>query len=149
MMPLTERARRVLARSEAVAREAGAPEVQPHHLLASLLAEEGSMATRLLVSLGANVKGLSSMALPEAATGRPGPTSARSSLRVGQVPFAPETKGIIDQAADEARSIGHAYVGTEHLLLALAAWDGPVGRLLRQQGASPDALRSALRQVLG
>jgi ATP-dependent Clp protease ATP-binding subunit ClpA len=65
----------------------------------------------------------------------------------GQIPFTPRSKKVLELALREALSLGHNYIGTEHLLLALAReGDGVAARILLDFDASP---RTIAREVLG
>lgn len=146
LLLLTERTQQVLKRAEAAAVRAGADTVDPAHLFAALLGQEGSMALRILEQLHIDPHRL----VPQdtraaAATGDGGSGTGT----IGRVPFAPDAKGLVERAAAEASALGHAYVGTEHLLLALASSRQPVADALRQHGASPERIRQALRELLG
>jgi ATP-dependent Clp protease ATP-binding subunit ClpA len=63
--------------------------------------------------------------------------------------FTESAREAVAQAQEEARSLGHDYIGTEHLLLGAAAAPGEAARVLTENGATPDALRTALRRELG
>jgi ATP-dependent Clp protease ATP-binding subunit ClpA len=63
--------------------------------------------------------------------------------------FTESAREAVVQAQEEARSLGHDYIGTEHLLLGAAAAPGDAARVLAENGATPDALRTALRTELG
>ena len=63
--------------------------------------------------------------------------------------FTEDAREVVERAQAEARALGHDYIGTEHLLLGAAATDGDVARVMATNGATPDALRDALRAELG
>lgn len=63
--------------------------------------------------------------------------------------FTDDARDVVVQAQAEARALGHAYIGTEHLLLGAAATGGDAGRVLAGHGATPDALRAAIRAEVG
>jgi ATP-dependent Clp protease ATP-binding subunit ClpA len=63
--------------------------------------------------------------------------------------FTDSAREIVVQAQEEARSLGHDYIGTEHLLLGAAAAPGDAARVLAEHGATPDALRAAVRAEIG
>jgi Clp amino terminal domain, pathogenicity island component len=76
---------------------------------------------------------------------------ARRSRGRGQGPlarFTQEAKDVIVKAQEEARSLGHNYLGAEHLLLALTV-DPNVGPLLRAAGASRKAVLKTVREIVG
>ena len=66
---------------------------------------------------------------------------ARSSLR-------PKRRSVLEQAVEEARRLGHHYIGTEHILLGLVRGEGPAMDVLRKLGVTPDQIRRQTRRVL-
>src|ERR1700749_1583523 len=134
------------ALSAAVRRAAadGNPQVDPLHLLVALIAQNGGTNGPLLRAVGA-------------ATG-PGAKEAETRLgrlpRVnGQTASAPEMSrpmlSVINTAVARAREMNDEYVSTEHLLVGLAADGGQAATLLRDAGATPEALLEAFTQVRG
>jgi len=63
--------------------------------------------------------------------------------------FTDDAREVVERAQAEARALGHQYIGTEHLLLGAAVTDGDVARVLAANGATPDALRDAIRAEVG
>jgi ATP-dependent Clp protease ATP-binding subunit ClpA len=63
--------------------------------------------------------------------------------------FTEAARETVVQAQAEAQALGHEYIGTEHLLLGAAATPGDAARVLAENGATPDALRAAVRTVIG
>ncbi|MCO7273913.1 MULTISPECIES: ATP-dependent chaperone ClpB [Cellulosimicrobium] len=123
---------------------AGNPQLEPTHLLAALLAQEGGVAVGLLDAVGADKQAVGQkvraalVALPTAsgsAVAQPTPSRATSTA--------------LDNAAKEAQALGDEYVSTEHLLLGIAAGSSQAATILQQAGATADALRSALPAVRG
>src|SRR5206468_9438983 len=67
----------------------------------------------------------------------------------GQIPFTPRAKMVLELALREALSLGHNYIGTEHLLLGIAREDnGVASQILRDAGSDADAIRDAVIGVL-
>ena len=134
------------ALSAAVRRAAadGNPHVDPLHLLVALIAQNGGTAAPLLRAVGADPAVVANDA--EARLGR----LPRAS---GQTLSAPETSrpllAVINTATARAREMNDEYVSTEHLLVGLAADGGQAAALLRDAGATPDALLEAFAQVRG
>src|SRR4029450_4483356 len=65
----------------------------------------------------------------------------------GQIPFTPRAKKVLELSLREARSMGHNYIGTEHVLLALGRESDGVGaRILQDFGAGPETVR---RETMG
>jgi len=137
----TERAQRVVVLAQDEARKLQSDHVGVEHLLLGLLREQESTAARALASIGLKVDPV------RAAVAKilgPGPGAVS-----GEISFSPGAKKVMVEAAiDEARLLGHNYVGTEHLLLGLLR-DGQMLGLLYELGANPEALRTQIRHLLG
>ncbi len=123
---------------------AGNPQLEPVHLLASLLQQERGVAVGLLDAVGANAQAIGRqvraalVALPRtsgASTAQPSASRA--------------TATVLDLASKEAQGLGDEYVSTEHLLVAIAAGQSPAAQILSDAGATADALRAALPAVRG
>ena len=134
------------ALSAAVRRAAadGNPQVDPLHLLVALIAQTGGTAAPLLRAVGADPAVVAKDA--EARLGR----LPRAN---GQTLSAPETSrallAVINTAVSRAREMNDEYVSTEHLLVGLASDGGQAATLLRDAGATPEALLEAFTQVRG
>jgi ATP-dependent Clp protease ATP-binding subunit ClpB len=134
------------ALSSAVRRAAadGNPQVDPLHLLVALIAQNGGTTTPLLRAVGAD----------------PATVAKDAENRLGRLPrangqtlSAPEMSrpllSVINTAVARAREMNDEYVSTEHLLVGLAADGGQAATLLRDAGATPEALLEAFTQVRG
>src|ERR1700761_792834 len=134
------------ALSAAVRRAAadGNPQVDPLHLLVALIAQNGGTTAPLLRAVGADPATVAKEA--EARLGR----LPRGN---GQTASAPEMSrpmlSVINTAVARAREMNDEYVSTEHLLVGLAADGGQAATLLRDAGATPEALLEAFTQVRG
>jgi len=123
---------------------AGNPQLEPVHLLAALLTQEGGVAVGLLDAVGANAQAIGQkvraalVSLPTA-----------SGSAVAQPTASRATSTALDLASKEAQGMGDEYVSTEHLLIGIAAGSSPAAQILTDAGASADALRSALPAVRG
>ncbi|GAB2464397.1 ATP-dependent chaperone ClpB [Promicromonospora xylanilytica] len=123
---------------------AGNPQLEPVHLLASLLQQERGVATGLLDAVGANAQAIGQqvraalIALPQASGASTAQPSASRAMAT-----------VLDLAAKEAQGLGDEYVSTEHLLIAIAAGQSAAARTLSDAGATADALRAALPAVRG
>jgi ATP-dependent Clp protease ATP-binding subunit ClpB len=122
----------------------GNPHVDPLHLLAALLDQPGGTARPLLQALGAD---------PGALARDVSAALARIPRAAGASVSAPDMSrpllATLATAAKRARELTDEYVSTEHLLVGLAADGGQAASLLRQAGASPEALLKAFEQVRG
>ncbi|MEU4364666.1 ATP-dependent chaperone ClpB [Promicromonospora sp. NPDC023987] len=123
---------------------AGNPQLEPVHLLASLLQQERGVATGLLDAVGANAQAIGQqvraalVALPQASGASTAQPSASRAMAT-----------VLDLAAKEAQGLGDEYVSTEHLLIAVAAGRSSAAQILSDAGATADALRGALPAVRG
>ncbi|MCL1799823.1 MAG: ATP-dependent chaperone ClpB [Promicromonosporaceae bacterium] len=118
---------------------AGNPQVEPEHLLDTLLAQPGGITAALLQAVGVDSQKIGQqtrqalMALPAASGGGTAQAQASRPLLTA-----------MDLAAKEARAFGDDYVSTECLLLGIAEGSGKAAQILKNAGATPDALRAAL-----
>jgi len=116
----TSRARQVIVASQEAAHVHGNGEITPAHLCLGLLAEPRSLAVRAMVSLGVEpdqVRAVATAALPPA-----GDVPAL-------IPFDASAKKTLELTFREALRLGHNYVGTEHLLLAMLEFENGEGIL--------------------
>jgi ATP-dependent Clp protease ATP-binding subunit ClpB len=122
----------------------GNPHVEPLHLLAALVSQEGGTAAPLLRAVGAD---------PGAVLRGTEDQIARLPKAAGSTVSAPDTARPLSlalaTAAKRAREMGDEYVSTEHLLVGLAADGGQAADLLRKAGAGPDELLGAFEKVRG
>src|SRR6202521_531756 len=134
---LTEKAQEALQGAAELARERGQQAVEPEHLLLALVREEEGVARTLLERAGASVQALEPALvsvverLPKVSGG-------------GQPYISPALHTSLEQAEKEADRPKDEYISTEHLLLALAD-----NKVLKDAGATHDALLKALRQIRG
>jgi Clp amino terminal domain, pathogenicity island component len=100
--------------------------------------------------VGASISGMAVMILAEALSERGGTLFGRRRRRRPQPfeRFTPIARSAVVIAQDEARALGHAYVGTEHLLLGLLA-EGVSGRALQRLGLSPEGVRKRIVEIVG
>jgi ATP-dependent Clp protease ATP-binding subunit ClpB len=122
----------------------GHPQVEPVHLLLALLAQQDGTTVPILDAAGA---------APGIVKSRADELLARLPKAYGSTTAAPSVSRpvakVLDTAAKEAERMGDDYVSTDHLLLALAVDGADAATLLRDAGATPDALRKAIEQVRG
>ncbi|HCU49349.1 MAG TPA: ATP-dependent chaperone ClpB, partial [Micromonosporaceae bacterium] len=141
---LTTKSREVITTAAAIAQQRGHPTVESWHLLLSLLDTGGSTAAGLLRAVGANpveVRRAAARAVEQLPSAR-GSSLAEPSL-------SREFVNAINAAEQIARPLGDEFVSTEHLLAGIAKLGGPTGQLLKQQGATEDALVGAFPQIRG
>ncbi|OFB41408.1 hypothetical protein BA059_06455 [Mycolicibacterium sp. (ex Dasyatis americana)] len=133
----TPRARNVVVVSQNTAHAAGNAEIAPEHLLLALFAEPDGLAAKLLASQGITEEAA------RAAITLPPPAGEVPAL----IPFNGGAKKALELTFRQALRLGHNYIGTEHILLALAEAedsDGPLHRL----GADPQRFETELAEAL-
>jgi len=141
MERFTQRARRVLSLAQEEAERLQHNYIGTEHLLLGLMREEGGVAGKVLRDLGLEQSRVEE--LVERLT--------RASTRTStiQLDLSPGTKKVLELAVDEARRMGHHYIGTEHLLLGLVRQsEGVAIDVLKRLGVSPEEVRRQTRRVL-
>ncbi len=126
----TERGRKVIiyAREEAEKRQNDY--LGTEHLLLGLLREEESLPMVILKKMGLSSEELRMEVERNLPTGS-------NILTFGDIPFTPRAKKVLELAVEEARLLGHSYIGSEHLLIGLIREDaGIAGKILRSLGAN-------------
>ncbi len=112
--------RDVLARSIQVAAELNNPLVEPIHVLFALSTQKGSVASEILNRLKLNVKTMEQAVLSLPAAAEPlTPASPGATAQAVLTPLSPATKTALEKAMLIAQENSHAYIGTEHLLIAI------------------------------
>jgi ATP-dependent Clp protease ATP-binding subunit ClpC len=137
----TKRARRVLTLAQEEAQRLNHNYIGTEHLLLGLVREENGVAVRVLRDLGVDPKQVRERV--ERTVGR------GQRAMYGKLSLTPRTKRVIELAVDEARRLGHHYIGTEHLLLGLVrAGEGVAVDVLKGLGVGLDKVRSQTARVM-
>ncbi|MBO9131064.1 ATP-dependent protease ATP-binding subunit ClpC [Bacillus sp. 165] len=137
----TERAQKVLALSQEEAIRIGHNNIGTEHILLGLVREGEGIAAKALSALGLSPEKIQKEV--EALIGRGQDTSQT-------VHYTPRAKKVIELSMDEARKLGHSYVGTEHILLGLIReGEGVAARVLNNLGVSLNKARQQVLQLLG
>jgi ATP-dependent Clp protease ATP-binding subunit ClpC len=140
MERFTQRARRVLSLAHQEAEQMRQNYIGTEHLLLGLIREDGGVAGRVLRELGLEVERVQEIVERLTGTG----TSTG-----GKLDLSPGTQQVLEYAVDEARRLGHHYIGTEHLLLGLVRYgEGVANDVLRKLGVTPEQIRRQTRRVL-
>jgi len=143
LLRYTARARAAVARAREEAVEMGHGYVGTEHLLLGILTDAGALSVKVLDGLGVPTDELCAAVVDAA-----GP---RSPYRppTGEPPFTPRARRVLDLTRGESLRLGHNYIGTEHLLLALVTEEeGIAGRVLREQGVDTDRARAEVVRAL-
>lgn len=140
MERFTQRARRVLSLAHQEAERMRQDAIGTEHILVGLIQEEGGVAGRVLRDLGLDTERVREMV--ERLGGRSDSSNKRLDL-------SPGVQEVLEFAIEEARQMGHHYIGTEHILLALVRSDqGLAMEVLRKLGVTPEQIRRQTRRVL-
>jgi ATP-dependent Clp protease ATP-binding subunit ClpA len=138
----TERARQVVVLAQEEARSLRHNYIGTEHILLGLLREEDGVAARVLTDLGLTVERARGQVVRVVGSGQ--------DVTSGQIPFRPRAKKVMEMALREALSLGHDYIDTEHLLLALVREGEGVGaRILLDFDGEPEKIRQAVRVLSG
>jgi ATP-dependent Clp protease ATP-binding subunit ClpA len=138
-----DKARNAVVFAQEDARSLGHNYIGTEHLLLGLLRVEEGVAARVLTSLGVTHDGIRDQVARIVGTGD-------SDRGEGQIPFTPRAKRVLELALREALSIGHDYIGTEHILLGLAREnDGVAARILLDFDVSAERIYDEVYSLLG
>ena len=139
----TERARKVIVYAKEEARRFNHDYIGTEHLLLGLIREGEGVAAAVLQKLGLD---LETIRLEVEKLVQAGPATQV----VGDIPFTPRSKKALELSAEEARALGHNYIGTEHLLLGLVKeGEGMAYRVLLNLGLDLGKLRNEVMELLG
>ena len=138
----TEHARQVVVVAREEARALGHSYIGTEHILLGLLrGEEGLLATRVFQSLGITLDRVRPEVVRLVASGE--------AVGSGEIPFTPPAKNVLELALREALSLGHNYIGTEHILLGLVREnEGVAARILLDFDADSEKIRNEVIRML-
>src|SRR5690606_2363519 len=141
MQRFTQRARRVLSLAQEEAERMQHSYIGTEHLLLGLMREDGGVAGRVLRELGLDIERVEALVERQTRSGQRTPFA--------KLDLSPGTKRVLELAVEEARQLGHHYIGTEHLLLALIQHnEGVATDILNEMGLTPDEIRKQTRRAL-
>ncbi len=137
----TKRARRVLTMAQEEAQRLNHNYIGTEHLLLGLIREKDSVAVQVLRGLGLDPQRVRETVERTVGRGDRHP--------FGRISLTPRTKRVIELAFDEARRLGHHYIGTEHLLLGLVReGDGVAVNVLKSLGVSIESVRTQTSRMI-
>src|SRR6266540_66565 len=137
----TERARQVVVLAQEEARTLKHNYIGTEHILLGLLREEEGLAARVLESLDITVERVRAQVVRIVGSGE--------EVTSGQIPFTPRAKKVLELALREALSLGHNYIGTEHILLGLVREnEGVAARILLDFDADSEKIRNEIIRML-
>ncbi|MFO7652270.1 MAG: ATP-dependent Clp protease ATP-binding subunit [Candidatus Krumholzibacteriia bacterium] len=139
----TQRVRKVLFLARDEAGRLQHDYIGTEHLLLGIIREGEGIAANVLRRLNIDFERIQK-AIEESVTPQSGPVS------IGEIPFTPRAKKVLELSIDEARMHNHNYVGTEHLLLALIReGEGVAARVLAELGADHERVKREVMKALG
>ena len=137
----TERAQKVLALAQEEAIRLGHNNIGTEHILLGLVREGEGIAAKALYALGLSSEKIQKEVEDLIGRGQDTP---------GSIHYTPRAKKVTELSMDEARKLGHSYVGTEHILLGLIReGEGVAARVLNNLGVSLNKARQQVLQLLG
>ena len=138
----TEKAIKVIMLAQEEARRLGHNFVGTEQILLGLIGEGTGVAAKVLKSMGVNLK--DARVEVEKIIGR------GSGFVAVEIPFTPRAKRVLELSLEEARQLGHNYIGTEHLLLGLIReGEGVAARVLENLGVDLTKVRTQVIRMLG
>jgi len=140
----TERARKVMSLGRQEAQRLNSDFIGTEHILLGIIAEDGGVAIKVLKRLGAAPEHLKAE-LERLVERSPTPTAT-----LGQLPFSPRSKRVIELAGEAASQLGHEVIGTEHLLLGIMKENEGIGaQVLTNFHLNLETVKDAVLLVLG
>ncbi len=139
----TDRAKKVMTLARQEATRFNHEYIGTEHILLGLVQEGSGVAATVLRNLGVDLDKIRQEVENMVKQGPPTTT-------MGQLPFTPRAKKVLELSMEEASSLGHNYVGTEHLLLGLIREnEGIAAQVLMNLGVKLDSVREEVLEFLG
>jgi len=139
----TDRARKVMALARKEAQRFNHDFIGTEHILLGLIQEGSGVAANVLKNLGVEINRIRSEIEKNVQSGP-------SMVTMGQLPFTPRAKKVLELSMEEANELGHNYIGTEHLLLGLIREnDGVAAQVLLDLNLKLEDVRCEVLELLG
>ena len=139
----TDRARKVMGLAKAEAQRLNHEYIGTEHILLGLVQEGSGIAAKVLKNLEVDLKKIRQEVEKLIPHGPP-------TVTMGQLPFTPRAKKVLELAVEEASNLGHNYIGTEHLLLGLIrVSEGVAAQVLMNLGLKLEEVREEVHELLG
>ncbi len=139
----TERARKILILAKEEARRLNHDYIGTEHILMALVSEQEGVAAAVLQNLGLDLTAIRQETEKLIQPG--GQTQI-----IGELPFTPRAKKVLELSAEEARGMGHNYIGTEHILLGLLKeGEGIASQVLFNLGIDLNTTKRSVIELLG
>ena len=139
----TDRARKVMALARKEAQRFSHDFIGTEHILLGLVQEGSGVAANVLKNLDVDSGKIRAEIERQVQSGH-------SIVHMGQLPFTPRAKKVLELCQEAAKELGHGYIGTEHLLLGLIREEqGVAASVLRDLGLQLDDVRTEVLEILG
>jgi len=139
----TERAQRVILIAQEEAKRLNHDYVGTEHILLGLIALGEGVASQVLASLGVDLRKVRAEIEKIVGTGD-------NMMLLGEIPFTPRAKKVLEYAVEEAQHMSHSYIGTEHILTGLIREEeGVAARVLENLGLKLETVREEVLSILG
>ncbi len=139
----TDRAQKVILIAQEEAKRLNHDYVGTEHILLGLVALGEGVAAQVLTNLGVDFRKVRQEIEKIVGTGD-------NMMLLGEIPFTPRAKKVLEYAVEEAQHMGHSYIGTEHILLGLIREEeGVAARVLENLGLKLEAVREAVLEFIG
>ena len=138
----TVKAREAIAEAQRLAGRLGNPEIRPGHLLAAMLDQDVAVVPNILQHVGANPD----LVLQETARIVDGYSKVGGGARAG---LSRDFQNVLDVAEGESKKLGDSHISTELFLLGIALGTSKTGKMLKDEGITPQAIREAIEVVRG
>src|SRR5687767_11857271 len=139
----TDRARKVMGLARQEAQRFNHDYIGTEHILLGLVQEGSGVAASVLKNLDIDLKKIRQEVEKLVSTGT-------TMVTMGQLPFTPRAKKVLELSLEEASNLGHTYIGTEHLLLGLIREsEGIAAQVLRNLKVKVEDVREEVLELLG
>jgi ATP-dependent Clp protease ATP-binding subunit ClpC len=139
----TDRARKVMGLARQEAQRFNHDYIGTEHVLLGLVQEGSGVAASVLKNLDIDLKKIRQEVEKLVSTGT-------TMVTMGQLPFTPRAKKVLELSLEEASNLGHTYIGTEHLLLGLIREsDGIAAQVLKNLKVKVEDVREEVLELLG
>ncbi len=146
--PFSEHARRAMVAAQEVALRFGNDFIGPDHIFAGIMSNHESGGAQVVASFGVDEARVLQAAQAVLAPDLPRGEDRVAQERIKEMIFDPRAKRLIEGSFEDARSLGHNYVGVEHMLLGYLRVCEPGEGLLPALNIEPDMLRARLLEAL-
>jgi len=143
MNKFSDRAQKVILIAQEEAKRLNHDYVGTEHILLGLVSIGEGLAVQILINLGVDLRKIKSEIEKIVPPGD-------NVIVLGEIPFSPRAKKVLEYAVDEANAMGHIYVGTEHILLGLLREkEGVAARVLEYLGVTYEDVQEEIFALLG